>query len=104
MAKFYGVIGYAATVETEPGIWEDDICERPYYGDITRDTRRLQTSDKANDDITISNQLSIIADPFAYENFHSMRYVRFMGVKWKVTDVEVQYPRLILSLGGEYNA
>lgn len=103
MAKFYGVIGYSETVETEPGVWEDRITERSYQGDLIRNTRRLQSSGGINDDVNISNEISILADPFAYKNFHAMRYVEFMGAKWKVANVEVQYPRLILSLGGVYN-
>jgi hypothetical protein len=103
MAKYYGVIGYAATVQTEPGIYEEQIIETEYMGDVLRNTRRLREGSKINDDITISNQISIIADPYASNNFHAMRYVTFMGAKWKVSDVEVQYPRLILTLGGLYN-
>ena len=103
MAKFYGVIGYAVTEETEPGIYEERIIEKEHFGDVVRNTRRLSNAAKVNDDITISNQISIVADPFANNNFHSMRYVSFMGSKWKVVEVEVQYPRLILTLGGVYN-
>lgn len=103
MAKFYGVIGYAVTEETEPGIYEERIVEKEHFGDVIRNTRRLSNAAKVNDDITISNQISIVADPFANNNFHSMRYASFMGSKWKVTEVEVQYPRLILTLGGVYN-
>lgn len=103
MAKWYGVIGYAETVETEPGLWEEKIVERPYYGDITRNTRKLQSSGSVNDNVNISNLLSIVTDPYANLNFYAMRYVEFMGSKWKVTDVEVQSPRLILTLGGLYN-
>ena len=102
-AKFYGEIGYANIVETEPGVWEEKIIKRNYYGDIIRNTRSLQTSDNVNDNINISNEISIVADPYANENFHSMRYVYFMGAKWKITSVEVKYPRLILSIGGLYN-
>lgn len=89
--------------ETAPGVWEPNIIERPYYGDLIKNTRRLQSTDKVNDDINISNEVSIVADPYAMTNFHTMRYVQFMGAKWKITNVEVQYPRLILSLGGLYN-
>lgn len=103
MAKFYGTIGYAKTVETMPGVWTEQIAERNYYGDVIRNSRRLQSSDKVNDDINISNQISIVADPYAINNFHSMRYAEFMGAKWKISDVEVQYPRLLLTLGGLYN-
>lgn len=103
MAKFYGKIGYAETVETVPGAWSESITERDYFGELIRNTRRLQTGDKLNDDINVANEISIIADPFATENFHAMRYVEFMGAKWKITNVEVQYPRLILTVGGVYN-
>lgn len=103
MAKFYGKIGYASTVETKPGVYEEQIVERSYYGDLIRNTRRLQSSDKVNDDINISNEISIVADPYATNNFHTMRYAIFMGTKWKISNVEVSYPRLILTLGGVYN-
>jgi hypothetical protein len=103
MAKFYGVIGYAITEETEPGIFEEKLITNSYIGDILKNSRRLQEAGKVNDDITISNRISIIADPFANNNFHSMRYVEYMGVKWKVKEIEVEYPRLILSIGGLYN-
>ena len=103
MAKWFGKIGFANTIETSPGIWEEQITTHEYFGDVYRNTRRLQTTDQVNDDINISNEISILADPFANENFHSMRYAEFMGTPWKITNVEVQQPRLILTLGGLYN-
>lgn len=103
MAKFYGAIGYSVTEETSPGIYTENVVEHMYTGELTRNTRKLQASDQLNDNINIANQISILADPFAYENFYSMKYVEFMGAKWKITDVEVQYPRLILTVGGVYN-
>lgn len=101
--KFCGNIGFAETVKTKPGVCEERITERRYFGDITRNLRRLQDNAKVNSDVDISNEISIVADPFANENFHAMRYVEFMGAKWKIESVEVQYPRLILSIGGLYN-
>lgn len=103
MAKFFGVIGYAETVETAPGVWTEQVIERNYYGDLIRNMRRLETKNRLNDDINIANEISILADPYANENFHAMRYVEFMGTKWKITSVEVRYPRLILTVGGVYN-
>lgn len=103
MAKFYGKIGYAMTKETIPGVWVEEIVERSYYGDVIRNIRRLQSSENLNDDINVSNEISIVADAFANQNFHSMRYVEYMGAKWKVSSVEVKYPRLILNVGGVYN-
>ena len=103
MAKFCGIIGYSETVEVKPGIWKEQITEKKYYGDLLRNSRRLQTVDKLNDDINVSNEISIVADPYANQNFHLMRYVIFMGTKWKISNVEVQYPRLLLTIGGVYN-
>lgn len=103
MAKWFGVIGYAEAVETAPGVWGEQITTRDYYGDVIRNTRRLQTAGQVNDNIDISNEISVVADPYALKNFHAMRYAEFMGTKWKITSVEVQYPRLNLSLGGVYN-
>lgn len=103
MAKFYGKIGYVETVETKPGVWTEKISERNYYGELIRNTRRLENSGNVNDNINIANEISIVADPFAYKNFHSIRYVEFMDSKWKISSVEVQYPRLILTIGGLYN-
>lgn len=103
MAKFYGAIGYAVTAETKPGVWKEQITERKYYGNLTRNTRKLQNGESLNDNISFANEISIVADPYANENFSAMRYVVFMGAKWKVTNVEVQFPRLILSIGGVYH-
>lgn len=103
MAKFYGIIGYAKTVETEPGIWTEEITERRYYGDLVRNNSRYQQSGGVNDDIVLSNNISIVADPYANENYLHIIYVELMGVKCKVTNVDVQYPRLILTTGGVYN-
>jgi hypothetical protein len=103
MAKFYGAIGYAVTSETAPGVWTEGITERNYCGDVIKMSRRWQAGENLNDDLTINNQISIVADPFAYENFHTMRYVKWMGTAWKVSNIDVQRPRLILTLGGVYN-
>ena len=105
MAKFYGVVGYASFVETAPDVFQEQISERFAYGDLERNTRRLQAvGDKVNDDVDLNNVISIIADPYASQHFHQIRYVGFMGTKWKVSSVEVRYPRLLLTLGGVYNA
>ncbi len=103
MARFYGMIGFAIQKEAKPGVWKDEIVERPYYGDVLRNMRKLQNGEGVNDDINVANQVEIVADPFANENFFAMRYVTVMGAKWKVTSVEVKYPRLVLTIGGIYN-
>lgn len=104
MARYYGMVGFSAgSAETVPGVWDEVIVERPYYGDVVRNTRRLQSGEHLNDNVTVSNEISIVSDPYAMQNFHAMRYVAWMGTNWKVTSVEVQFPRLILSIGDEYH-
>lgn len=103
MAKFYGKIGYGVPVETVPGVWEDVIIERNYYGDVLRNTRALQEGDKINNDISVGNSISIVADAYAHEHFFAMKYIFWAGAYWTVSNVEVQRPRLILQLGGVYN-
>ena len=103
MAKFYGEIGYAETVEERPGIHIETIVRRNYYGDVIRNARRLDGADKVNDDIAVNNSISIVADAYAFQNFFAIRYVSWMGLLWKVENVEVQHPRLILTLGGLYH-
>jgi len=103
MSKFYGVVGFIAPEETTPGVWTEVETEREYYGDVTRNTSRWDSSGNLNDDLNVNNSISIVADPYASQNFQSIRYVEWMNAKWKVTSVEVQYPRLILSIGGVWN-
>ena len=106
--KFYGAIGYSETVEEtgdREGNWiPDKIVERSYYGDVLRNTRKWENnSDSTNDNLNVNNMLSIVADAYAYQHFYAMKYVKWMGTKWKITNVEVQRPRLILTIGGVYN-
>lgn len=103
MARFYGNIGYGEPVETAPGVWQDQIVEYPYFGDVVRDARNLQEGDKVNNDLTVGNSITVVADAYANEHFHAIRYVHWAGTLWVVTDVEVQSPRLMLRLGGVYN-
>lgn len=104
MAKFYGTLGYRDTREVRNGIWLPTFTERQYVGDIIRRTSRAQQSaESENDEITLSNEFSIIADPYAYDNFANLQYVVWMGTKWRVTKTEVRPPRLILTIGGVYN-
>ena len=101
--KWAGKIGFATPKEESKGVWVDDITEREYFGDITRNFCRLENGTSVNDNITVANEISIVADPYAVQNFHSMRYITFMGTKWKISTVDVVYPRLRLTLGGVYN-
>jgi len=107
MARFCGKVGYVVNNESDahPGVWGSlqEPVERTYYGDVNRTIRRLEPGEGINDNVVINNEISIVADPFAREHFFAIRYVKWMGVAWKVSNVEVLYPRLVLTLGGRYN-
>jgi len=100
MGKFYGEIGFFKTVDKGDGIWTNEILEKTYYGEVSKLSKRFTTQDKVNDDIQLTQQISIIADKFFYENYDSIKYVRLNGSNWKVSNIEFQRPRIILVLGG----
>lgn len=103
MAKFYGEVGYAISTETAPGVWVDEIVERKYRGDVLLDQRRWQPADQVNDNINVDNKVSIMADPYMYENLDTIRYVSLYGTKWKVQTITILRPRIDIYLGGVYN-
>ena len=104
MARFHGIIGYVEEVETKPGVWTHKVTERTYLGEVVKSSSGwAPQSDSTNDDLTINNQISVIADPFAYQNVCFMKYVVYMGTKWKIKSVDPQYPKVTLTVGGVYN-
>lgn len=103
MARFSGKIGYVEHMETSPSVYAEVITERQYYGDLARHSRKWGSGDGVNDNITFSQNISIVADPYLYDNAHNMRYVIFRGIKWKIKDFEINRPRVIISMGEEYH-
>ena len=105
--KFCGIVGYCETVEEtgdREGNWVDKVVEKRYFGDVLKNTKKWNSnSDSINDDLSINNSFSIVADAYAYDHFYAMKYVKWMGANWKITNVDVQRPRLILTVGGVYN-
>jgi hypothetical protein len=104
MTKFYGTVGYAVETEIRPGVWIPKIEKRTYYGDVVKIVRRVENGGYLNDNITIGNQFSLVADDYAFTHMHMMRYIEWQGAKWAVKSVEVNRPRLVVSVGGVYNA
>lgn len=100
--RYCGKIGYEINVEVADSIWEPRIIEKLVYGDVVRNTTRRDSSDRINDELTLNNRISIVADPFALSNFQSIKYVEWLNQRWNVKSVEVQMPRLIFEIGGAY--
>jgi len=105
MAKFIGKIGFVTDVETFPGsgVYVEDAVVRSYRGDTLMNNVRWQDASKVNEDLTIDNKFSFIADSFALRNIGNMRYVEYLGEKWKIKSVEIVHPRMNIMVGGLYN-
>ena len=104
MAKWYGRVGYVKPVQTAPSVWRNEETVHEYYGDILRNSTQWSTNpDSTNDDLTVNHQISIVSDPFACSNCHLIKWVEFMGAKWKVKSIESRPPRLVLTIGGVWN-
>ncbi len=109
MARFSGTIGFLKTVETDPenhpGVWNEVLTERRYYGDVLSNSRRWDQngSSSLNDNLVINNRISVVADRFARANLGAMKFVRWLGDTWEITNAEIQYPRVILTIGGQYH-
>lgn len=103
MARFHGRVGYGESQESAPGVWVDNIVEREYFGDVLRNTRHSSEGEHLNPNLSVRNSISIVADSYATDHFHAIKYVEYSGTLWTVSDVEVQRPRLILRLGEVYN-
>ena len=101
--KFFGKIGFVQSKETTPGVWQDEPIEAEYAGDILRNTRRWEGASQLNDNLQLNNQISILADDFLSKSYFEIRYIKWRGGVWKVTNVEVQFPRMLLTIGGVYN-
>lgn len=102
MARYFGHIGFATQIETSPGIWTDIIEQRPYKGDVIRNGRRYDSGESINDNFTITNTFSIISDAFLYSHIPAMRYIEYLGSKFKITSVDIDRPRVTISVGGVY--
>lgn len=98
--RYYGKIGYWDTVEVKPGLFENQMIYKTYKGDVVRNYKRNQDGSKVNSDLSVNNSISIVADPYAREHFFKIKCVEWQGALWKVSSVEVQWPRLNLELGG----
>jgi hypothetical protein len=101
--KFYGRVGYAVDVETAPGVHGEEIVTMNYYGEVTRNSRRIEASENGNENIVVNNAIDIMADAYAYRHFYAIKWVEWLGQKWKVNYAEVKRPVISLTLGGIYN-
>ena len=99
MARFHGEIGYVIKEETAPGVWTDKVVEKNYTGTIIRNIHQNNPNGNVNDDFIVNDIFSIVAsEAFAYDNFQSMVYVRWLGKVWKIKSAEIDRPRILLCI------
>ena len=103
MAKFAGLVGYVTQKESESGVWLPETVERKMRGDVIRAASSFNANEKVNEDIILQQRISLVGDPYAFANFTGLKYVTYLGVKWKVLSIEVNRPRLVVTLGGVWN-
>jgi hypothetical protein len=104
MAKFTGKVGFIEFVESEPGLFRPVVIEKSFSGDLLLDRRGWKASEHTSGDVFVSNRISLLANADLVNNLANIKYVIFMGVKWKVATFEILLPRVILTLGEVYNA
>lgn len=104
MTKYYDQIGFVDTVETVPGVFEEDVVLRHYSGDVEHNIHRYRGAEVIHDDVVIGNRVSIIADDYAMNNFFKIKFLCWRGAQWKVQSIEVVPPRILLRMGGLHNA
>jgi len=103
MAKYSGNLGFAVTQETAPSVFKPVIVERHYTGDMPRNIHKVESSSNENDNINVNNQISILMDTFLADNFSHIKYVTLLGARWKVKTATIDYPRVVLEIGGVWN-
>lgn len=104
MTKYAGLVGYVTQIETRPGIWEPKSTEKKMTGDVLNLGHSYDTGNKVNDDITLQHKISLVGSPYAYSNLYNLRYLWYMGEKWKIIGVAVERPRIVVTIGGVWNA
>lgn len=102
MAKFSGLVGYVTEEETVPGVWTPVEIPRKMRGDMLRQSSSTQNDDKVNSNTTLSHRVSLVGDAYAFGNYFYIKWIEVDGYKWEVNSVEIQRPRIIVTLGGPW--
>ena len=103
MARFYGKIGFVDTYESSPGIWSERTVSKTYSGDVLNNRRRFENGESINDNPVMVNYISVVGDDYMLDNYEMMRWVEFNSKRWKITAVELEYPRVKINFGGLWN-
>lgn len=102
MTRFFGEVGYVTTTRSG-GVSEYIATERQYYGNELRSLRYFRQGESILGEVSQQTRISVLADGYMLENYYDIRYLMKAGVAWTVSSVEVERPRLILTLGDRYN-
>jgi hypothetical protein len=80
MARFSGLVGFAHTVRTAPGVSSEVITEKgPYFGDVKRASLTVQQGNLVNPDLRTTNTVEIMADDYVSENIFAIRLLLRLG-------------------------
>lgn len=101
--KYSGKVGYAVQTETAPGVWTKEIKEVHMYGDTLSYGAQPVSSDKVNQDVALSNEISLMGNPIIFENLSTLEYLILSGIKWEITSINLDPPRIKVALGGVWN-
>lgn len=104
MNRFYGTVGFVSTEEStsSPGVFEERVVEKRYYGEFLSSGYRRDDNQVINPNIHLSNRVSLLTDPYAFEHASYIAYVKIAGTKWAVSSIEFQGKRLVCSFKGIY--
>lgn len=104
MAKFYGKIGFGVEREVSPGVYDYDIVEKPYFGEVVRDAYDSVGGTTVLGERKTANAFRIVGDGYSVDHFYDMKYIRWAGRYWEIRQVEVvSRPRMLIRIGGVWN-
>lgn len=109
MSKFTGLVGFITQEESIPGVWSPIENSKKMRGDLISSSAtngngsRIADSGKVNDDVSLNHRVSLLGDYYTFNNYLNIKWIQIGGRKLEVSSIELQRPRVILTVGGLWN-